>query len=144
MVNTVWCVSFKTFSCAFKHIYLCAYKQLFLNKNKIRGFPDGAVVGNPPAHAEDADSIPGPGGSHMPWSNWACASRLLSLRSRDREPQLLSPCATTTEAHTPGALLRNGRGHHNEKPMHRNEEWSSLATAGEGPCAATKTQGSQK
>ena len=31
------------------------------------------------------------------------ASQLLSLRSRAREPQLLSPCAATTEAHTPRA-----------------------------------------
>ena len=38
---------------------------------------------------------------HMPWSNWAHAPQLLSLHSRAREPQLLSPRATTTEAHAP-------------------------------------------
>ena len=32
-----------------------------------------------------------------------CAPQLLSLRSRAREPQLLSPRATTTEAHAPTA-----------------------------------------
>ena len=32
-----------------------------------RDFPGGTVVKNPPAG--DAGSIPGPGRSHMPWSN---------------------------------------------------------------------------
>ena len=32
-------------------------------------FPGGAVVKNPPANAGDKGSIPGPGRSHMPWSN---------------------------------------------------------------------------
>ena len=53
------------------------------------GFPGGAVVESLPANAGDAGSSPGPGGSHMPWSRWA------------REPQLLSPCTTTTEAGVP-------------------------------------------
>ena len=34
-----------------------------------RGFPGGAVVKNQPADAGDKGSIPGPGRSHMPWSN---------------------------------------------------------------------------
>ena len=46
---------------------------------------------------------PGPGRSHIPRSNKACAPQLLSLRSRAREPQLLSWCATTTEARAPRA-----------------------------------------
>ena len=29
----------------------------------------GTVVKNPPANAGDMGSIPGPGKSHMPWSN---------------------------------------------------------------------------
>ena len=32
-------------------------------------FPGGAVVKNLPANAGDTGSIPGPGRSHMPWSN---------------------------------------------------------------------------
>ena len=68
-----------------------------------RGFPGGAVVESPPANAGNRGSGPRPGGSHMPRSNWARAPRLLSLRSRAREPQLLSPRATTTEACAPGA-----------------------------------------
>ena len=34
-----------------------------------RDFPGGTVVKNPPANAGDTGSIPGPGRSHMPWSN---------------------------------------------------------------------------
>ena len=60
-------------------------------KKKVEGFPGGAVVKNPPAKAGDTGSIAGPGRSHMPWSNNA------------RGPQLLSPRATATEAHTPRA-----------------------------------------
>ena len=33
------------------------------------GFPGGAVVKNPPANAGDTGSSPGPGRSHVPWSN---------------------------------------------------------------------------
>ena len=32
-------------------------------------FPGGTVVKNPPANAGDTGSSPGPGRSHMPWSN---------------------------------------------------------------------------
>ena len=32
-------------------------------------FPGGAVVKNLPTNAGDMGSIPGPGGSHMPWNN---------------------------------------------------------------------------
>ena len=71
-------------------------------KNTInRDFPGGAVVESSPANAGDTGSIPGPGRSHMPRSNSACVPQLLSLCSRARKPQLLSPCATTTEAHAP-------------------------------------------
>ena len=36
---------------------------------KVKGFPGGAVVENPPANAGDTGSSPGPGRSHMPQSN---------------------------------------------------------------------------
>ena len=32
-------------------------------------FPGGTVIKNPPANAGDTGSSPGPGRSHMPWSN---------------------------------------------------------------------------
>ena len=67
------------------------------------GFPGGAVVKNPPANSGDMGLSPGPGRSCMPWSGWARVQQLLSLHSRALEPQLLIPCATTTEARAPGA-----------------------------------------
>ena len=72
-------------------------------KRKCRDFPGGAVVENPPANAGDTGSILGPGRSHMPQSNEAHVPQLLSLSSRAREPQLLSPRAATTEARAPRA-----------------------------------------
>ena len=38
-------------------------------KATMRGFPGGSVVKNSPTNAGDIGSIPGPGRSHMPWSN---------------------------------------------------------------------------
>ena len=39
-----------------------------IHKNKLRGFPGGAVVRNPPANAGDTGSCPRPGRFHMPRS----------------------------------------------------------------------------
>ena len=39
------------------------------NTYVIRDFPGGAVVKNLPANARDTGSSPGPGRSHMLWSN---------------------------------------------------------------------------
>ena len=58
------------------------------------------MVKNPPASAGDTGSSPGPGRSHMPWSN------------KPHEPQLLSLHATTTEACVPRA-----RALQQEKPL---------------------------
>ena len=42
----------------------------FLSLQNLTGdFPGGAVVKNLPANAGDTGLIPGPGRSHMPWSN---------------------------------------------------------------------------
>ena len=41
----------------------------FLKKLKIGDFPGGTVVKSLPANAGDTGLIPGPGRSHMPWSN---------------------------------------------------------------------------
>ena len=73
--------------------------QCGIDKSNLQGFPGGAVVKNPPGSAGDTGSIPDPGRSHMPRSNYAC------------EPQLLSPHATTTEARAPRA-----RAPQQEKP----------------------------
>ena len=80
------------------------------------------MVKNLPARAGDIGSSPGLGRSHMLRSNEARAPQLLSLHSGAWEPQLLSPCATTTEAARLEPVLRNKRSHHNEKPVHRNEQ----------------------
>ena len=40
-----------------------------VSKPQSRDFPGGAVVKNLPANAGDMGLIPGPGRSHMPWSN---------------------------------------------------------------------------
>ena len=66
-----------------------------------RDFPGGLVVKNLPANAGDTRSIPDPGRSHMPQNNLARVPQLLSLCSRAREPQLLSPRPVTTEARAP-------------------------------------------
>ena len=61
------------------------------------------MVGSPSANAGDMGLGPGPGGSHMPRSSWAQDLQLLGLRSGAREPQLLSPRASSAEARVPGA-----------------------------------------
>ena len=98
------------------------------------------MVGNSPASAGDTGSSPGPGGSHVPRSNEARAPQLLSLCSRAREPQLLSPGAAAAGA---CALWR-------ERPL----QWEAcarqrgvapwLTATRESPRAATKTQHSHK
>jgi len=73
-----------------------------INKFKrIWGFSVGSMVKDPPTNTGDMGSIPGPGGSHMPWSNYARVPQLLNLCSRVWKPQPLSPRAETTEAHMP-------------------------------------------
>ena len=86
-----------------------AFREGEVNNGICRDFPGGAVVENPPANAEDTGSSPGLGRSHMPQSNWVCAPQLLSLCSRARAPQLLSPRATTTETHVPRACAPQER-----------------------------------
>ena len=39
------------------------------SKIQFMGFPGGTVVKKPPANAGDTGSSPGPGRSHMLWSN---------------------------------------------------------------------------
>ena len=72
-------------------------------KYNIKGFPGAAVAESPPANAGDMGLSPGPGGSCMPRSNWARAPQLLRLHSEAQGPRLLSPRATTAEAHAPRA-----------------------------------------
>ena len=128
----------KNQACILKSLEQQPLKKLHKKYNqKHRDFPGGAVVKNLPANAGDTGLSPAPGRSHMPRGSWACAPQLLRLRSRALEPQLLKPACLEP-------VLHNKRSHHNEKPMHSNEEWPPHATIRESPCAATKTQRSQK
>ena len=87
--------------------------RIHLPMQAFEGFPGGSVVKNPPATAGDTGSISDPGRSHIPRSNKARGRQLLSLCSRAREPQLLSPRACAAEA----CVLKR---HHREKPALRS------------------------
>ena len=53
----------------------CFSVQMVAQELFFRDFPGGTVVKNPPANAGDMGSIPDLGGSHMPRSNKARATR---------------------------------------------------------------------
>ena len=74
-----------------------------------------------------------------PWSRKTAHA----MKQQTRVPQLLRPSAATTEAHSPQSPFSAPRSHHSEKPMHHREQ-PMLAATRESPCAATKTQRSQK
>ena len=57
----------------------------------MEGFSCGSVVKNLPASVGDTDFIPDPGEPHMPGSNLASTSQLLSLCSRAHVQKLLKP-----------------------------------------------------
>ena len=62
------------------------------------------MVESLPANAGDTGSSPGPGGSHMPRSNWAREPQLLSLH-------VWSLCSATGEAATvrgPRTAMKSG------------------------------------
>ena len=50
-------------------VILLSHDIEYIIRNVDQDFPGGAVVKNLPANAGDMGSIPGPGRSHMPWSN---------------------------------------------------------------------------
>ena len=68
-----------------------------------RNFSDAAVTKNPSANSGDTGLIPGPEGFHIPRSNKAHGSQLLS-------PRALQP------------VLCDKRSHYSEKPKHHKEE----------------------
>ena len=51
--------------------------------------PSGPVVKDPPANAEDAGSIPGPGRFHMPWDLRTTTTE--PMHSRAHAPQQEKP-----------------------------------------------------
>ena len=76
--------------------------KLMTNKN-LQGFPGGTVVESLPANAGDTGSSPGLGRSHMPRSNWARETQLLSLR-------VWSLCSTreATIVRGPRTVMKSG------------------------------------
>ena len=84
---------------------------LVIKKKKMRGFPGGSVVKNPPANAGDTGSIPDladptycKATKPMHYNYWACA--LVPSSCNYWSPQSLEP------------VLCNERGHYSEEPAH--------------------------
>ena len=79
------------------------------------------MVKNPSPNAGDTGSVPDPGRSHMPWSNYACAPQVLKPECpRVQVPQQETPAQP--EAHTlqlessPCSLQREKHLRSNEDP----------------------------
>lgn len=100
-------------------------------------FPGGPVDKHPPANVGDTDSAPGPGRSHMPRGNKVRASQLVSLRSRDRTPQLLKPTAQNPHS-TAREASAGGRPHVATRSS------PCLLQRKKSLCKATKTHHNQK
>ena len=83
------------------------------------------MVKSPPANSGDKGSIPGPGRSHMQWSNEASV------------PQLLKPVCLEPVHH-------NERNHHNKDSEHCNKGQPPLTATRESPSAARETQAQPK
>ena len=82
-------------------------QDIIISMNTLVVFSSGPVVKNPCCNAGDMALIPGPGTTHMPWSNKVRTPQLLSQYSRASEPQLLSPCAAAPEAYHLELTLHN-------------------------------------
>ena len=91
-------------------------------KSACLGFPGGSVGKKLLANAEGMGLIPSLGRCHILWSNQAHVPQLLSLCSRAREIQQLSPGATATETHASYSPCSATRG----------------ATAMRSPCTARR------
>ena len=102
-------------------------REAFQNVLVGQGVPGGPVVENPSCNAGDTGSIPGLGRSHVLRDN------------RTQAPQLLRPSAATTE---PVPTTRETTEMRSLCAA-AGEELPLVATR-ERPCAATKTQRSQK
>ena len=88
----------------------------------------------------------------LPWwrSGWESACQ---CRGHGFEPwsgkiphaaEQLGPWATIAERACLEPVLRNKRGRDNERPAHRDEEWTPLVATRESPRTETKTQHSHK
>ena len=93
-----------------KKCWLVILYQVKLSFKKIKGFPGGPAVRNPPANTGNTASVLLEG-SHMLQSSQAHAPQLLSLHSTACEPQL-----PKSSKHT----LSHKRSYHSEKLVHCN------------------------
>ena len=109
------------------------------------------VVGGKPQHIwwPEASKVKCSG---LPWwrSGWESACQ---CRGHGFEPwsgkmphatEQLGPWAAITDPARLEPVLCNKRGRDSERPAHRNEEWPTVAAAGESPRTETKTQHSHK
>ena len=87
------------------HCLLCFSPEVskIRHQHLMDDFPGDSVGKNLPDNVKDMVLVLGPGRVHMPQSDQDRVPQLLSLSSRARKPQLLSPHATTTEARMPKA-----------------------------------------
>ena len=89
------------------------------------------MVKDLPTSAGDMGSIPDPGRSLM---SWTTGPQLLSLCIRAWEPQLLSPRAAATKAHTPWSpCSATGEANCTERLMIATREQLQLSAAREKP-----------
>ena len=97
------------------------------------GFAGGPMVKNPSANAENMNLTPDRRRSHVPWSNYAPAQKLLSVCSRACMPH-------SYQVHMPRYDRKRSR--RNERTLQQGV--SPLTTTRENPHTAKKTQDSQK
>ena len=109
-----------------------------------RGFPGGAVVKSPPASAGtrvralvQKDPTCRRATKPVRHNYWACALEPASHNYWAGAPRLLKPKCVEP-------VLCNKRSQRNKTPAHRNEEQPPFPATRESPCAAVKTQHSQK
>ena len=113
---------------------------------------DISVCHDPGAVGEGRMLLTSKGYRGLPWwrSGWESACQ---CRGYGFEPwsgkipyaaEQLGPWATTTEPAHLEPVLCNKRGHDNERPVHRDEEWPPLAATRESPRTEAKTQHSHK
>ena len=81
-------------------------------------------------HAGDMGLIPGPGRSHMPWSNSGCEPQLWSPSPETQGLQLLSPCPRARALHTSNHCTEKPRGRNSSSPLAPKLE-KSLCSSGE-------------
>ena len=68
---TVLCTHLHQYETCTQYDHYIKHVCLLHSRTQFSGFPGGSVVNSLPARAGNMGSTPGPGRSHMPWSNQA-------------------------------------------------------------------------